>query len=239
MGPGQTNAVEAAHKKQLADTAKAFAQRRVAAVKERLKRTKAAMQKERAAKSLDGRTLPLLARPYAMAVVGLVVRNPGLYMFCGPKGDGKTSLMEQLEEQHPFVIRVDLQNGSVHTAVTKVAAAMGYSLDYTAEELEAKAAGFTVPDIKAVQGIAEFEELLLVFEQACNELRAEGALGGHVPVLILECVGSCFVQDLERALACLNHPVTQSHSRFHLQPRQSPETREDRRPQGVAHLQPR
>lgn len=53
-------------------------------------------------------------------------------------------------------------------------------------KLAAKAAGFAVPEIKTLQGIAEFEELLMVFERACNELRAEGALGDHVPVLILE-----------------------------------------------------
>jgi len=57
-----------------------------------------------------------------------------------------------------------------------VAAAIGYSFDYTADELAAKAAGFNVPVINAQQGMADFEELLLVLEQACNELRAEGAL---------------------------------------------------------------
>lgn len=107
-------------------------------------------------------------------------------MLCGPKGDGKTSLVELLERANPFVTRIDLENGSMDKAVRAVAASIGYSLDYSMQELAAKAAGFSVPEIKAVQGTAEFEELLLVYEQACNELRKEGVLGGHVPVLILE-----------------------------------------------------
>ncbi len=94
--------------------------------------------------------------------------------------------MKLLEQQHPFVIRADLENGSVDKAVRAVAQAIGYSLDYSADELAAKAAGFKVPDINTVQTMADFEELLLVFEQACNELRDEGVLGSHVPVLILE-----------------------------------------------------
>jgi len=186
VGPDRTNAGETARNKQLADTAQAFTPRRVAAVKERLLRTDTATPQERAAKRSDGRTLPLFARPSAMAAVDVIVRTAGLYMFCGPKGEGKSSLMEQLEEANPFVVRVDLQTGSVDKAVRAVAAAMGYSLVYTSDELKAKAAGFTLPEIKALQGVAEFEELLLVFEQACNELRTEGRLGAHVPVLILE-----------------------------------------------------
>lgn len=185
-GPDRTDAAEAARKRQLADTAQAFSQRRVAAVKERLKRTEKATPQERAARSLGARTLLLLERSSAMAVADIIVRTAGLYMFCGPKGEGKSSLMKQVEAQNPFVIRVDLQNGSMDKAVRAVAAAMGYSLNYTAEELVARAAGVPVPEISAVQGIADFEELLMVFEQACKELSAEGALGNHVPVLILE-----------------------------------------------------
>jgi hypothetical protein len=94
--------------------------------------------------------------------------------------------MELLERQHPFVVRADLQNGSLDQAVRALAQAIGYSLDYAADELAAKAAGFKVPNINTLQTVADFEDLLLVFEQACNELRAEGVLGSHVPVLVLE-----------------------------------------------------
>jgi hypothetical protein len=180
-----TTMAEVARKKQLAETAEAFSQQRVAAVKERLKRTREATPEERAATNSGKRTLPLLMRPSAIAMVELL-RTAGLFMLFGPKGEGKTSIVELLEQQYPFVILVDLENGSVDKAVRAVAAAMGYSLTYTAEDLDAKAANVALPEIKAAQGIAEFENLLLVFEQACNELRAEGALGDHVPVLILE-----------------------------------------------------
>lgn len=132
-----------------------FRQRRVEAVKERLKSaspqkraakerlnsTEKASPQERAAKSSDGRTLPLFERASAMAVVDIIVKTAGLYMFCGPKGDGKSSLMEQVAEKYPFVIHVDLQNGSMDKAVRAVAAAMGYSLDYTAEEAGCKGCG--------------------------------------------------------------------------------------------------
>ena len=158
-----------------------FRKRRVVAVKECLRSS--ATPKGRTAKSLGGRTL--FARPFAVSALASL-KKPGLSMLCGPKGDGKTSLVELLERANPFVTRVDLENGSMDKAVRAVAASIGYSLDYSMQELAAKAAGFSVPEIKAVQGTAEFEELLLVYEQACNELRTEGVLGGHVPVLILE-----------------------------------------------------
>jgi len=177
---------EVVRKTQLAETAQTFTARRVADVKKRLMRTATATPQERAAKSAAERVLPLFPRPSAEAVVDIIVRTAGLYMFCGPKGEGKSSLIQQTEQKHHFVIRVDLQNGSMDKAVRAVAAAMSYSLLYTAEELAAKAAGFTMPEIKTVQGIGDFEELLLAFEQACNELRAEGAIGSAVPVLILE-----------------------------------------------------
>ena len=165
-----------------------FRERRVKAVKERLKSTlkRAQQPAVESTKGAGTETLPLFDRPYASSVVAQIVETAGLYMVCGPKGEGKSSLMEQLEKQHAFVIRVDLQNGSIDKAVRALAAAMGYSLTYTADEVAAKAAGVSMPAINTQQGIADFEELLLVFEQACNELREEGALGDHVPVLILE-----------------------------------------------------
>jgi hypothetical protein len=119
-------------------------------------------------------------------VVAPIVQTAGLYMVCGPKGEGKSSLMELLMEQNRFVVRADLENGSVDLAVRAVAKAIGYNLDYYADERAAKAAGFNVPDIKQEQSFAQFMELLLVFEQACDELHEEGAFGGSVPALILE-----------------------------------------------------
>jgi hypothetical protein len=229
--PDRTSSADAARKNQQAATAESFRQRRVAAVKERLKRsakgvtsphTTPSQPAPAASQAAEEDTLPLFERPDAMRVVAPIVTKAGLYMLCGPKGEGKcvmmqrqgpppllilrpfaatptdaallphaslsrrSSLMELLERQHPFVIRADLQNGSLDQAVRAVAAAMGYSLHHTADEVAAKAAGFKVPHISAVQTATDFQELLLAFEQACNELRAEGVLGGHVPVLILE-----------------------------------------------------
>jgi len=106
-----------------------FRERRVAAVKERLKATAKATPQERAVKGSDEPAVPLFQRASAMAVVDIIVRTAGLYMFCSPKGEGKTSLMKQLAQEHPFVIRVDLQEGSLDGAVRAVAAAIGYSLD--------------------------------------------------------------------------------------------------------------
>ena len=188
VGPDRATAVDKARKQEQAAVAASFRDRRVEAVKERLKSTlkRAQQPAVERTKGAGTETLPLFDRPYASSMVAQIVETAGLYMVCGPKGEGKSSLMEQLEKQHPFVIRVDLQNGSIDNAVRALAAAMGYSLTYTADEEAAKAAGFSVPAINTQQGIADFEELLLVLEQACNELREEGALGDHVPVLILE-----------------------------------------------------
>jgi hypothetical protein len=147
------------------------------------------------------------------------VKTTGFYMLCGPKGDDKSLLVWQLAERNPVVILVDLQNGGIDQAVCAVAAAIGYNLDYTADELAAKAAGFNVPVINAQQSVADFEELLLVFEQACDELRAEGALREkheplerlaeqlreHVPVLILECVSDALALGA-RIYGCF-HPL--------------------------------
>jgi hypothetical protein len=84
-----------------------FRQRRVAAVKERLKRTiKGAplqqqqqqaqqqhahqpAQPEPAMAAAETETLPLFERPDAMPVVAPIVSKAGLYMLCGPKGEGK------------------------------------------------------------------------------------------------------------------------------------------------------
>jgi hypothetical protein len=199
-GPDRAPAADKERKQQQAAIVEFFRDRRVKAVKERLKSSRAQPQprSDKGADRAGDETLRLFDRPYAVSVVAPIVETPGLYMLCGPKGDGKSSLVSLLAVGNPFVILVDLQNGSIDKAVRAVAAAIGYSLDYTADELAAKAAGVNLPAINAQQSVADFEELLLVFEQACNELRAEGALrkerdpldkspaSDHVPVLILE-----------------------------------------------------
>ena len=185
VGPDRTAALDLARKTELSETANSFQQRRVAAVKERLKSKASATSK--------ATTAGLFDRPAAMEAVAVIAEKAGLYMVCGPKGEGKSSLMELLEAQHPFVIRVNLQKGSMDKAVRAVAAAIGYSLDYSPAELAAKQAEFKVPDISAKLGVTDLEDLLLVYEQACKELHAEGAFASkkpgedvHVPVLILE-----------------------------------------------------
>jgi hypothetical protein len=176
-----TSAVDQARKEKLSAVAGSFTPRRVDAVKDVLKKRGSNQPLNEA-----GEPGSLLERSAAMSIVSPIGTTAGLYMVCGPKGEGKSSLMKLFAQQQPFVIYVDLQNGSVNKAVRAVAAAIGYSLEYSADELVAKAMGFEVPEIKDEQGFEEFGELLLVFEQACNELRKEGVLGRHMPVLILE-----------------------------------------------------
>jgi hypothetical protein len=107
-------------------------------------------------------------------------------MIYGPKGAGKSSLMLQLEASQPFVIRVDLQQDSMDLAVRNVAKAIGHSMEYTQEERDARTAGYALPDLDSPQDIDAYKRLLVVFENACKDLRAEGALNGHVPVLVLD-----------------------------------------------------
>lgn len=85
---------------------------------------------------------------------------------------------------HPCVIRVNLECASVDEAVRAVAAAMGNKL--TVLEAAAKLAGAIWPDADAPHTKEDFKELLAVFEDACKELRKDNALGGRVPVLILD-----------------------------------------------------
>jgi hypothetical protein len=130
VGPDRATAAEKERKQQQAAVAASFRDRRVKAVKESLKSTMVRQQR-RSGKGADGggkQTLPLLDRPYAYSVVAPIVETAGLYMLCGPKGDGKSSLVWQLAERNPFVILVDLQNGGIDQAVRAVAAAIGYSL---------------------------------------------------------------------------------------------------------------
>lgn len=185
VGPGRAAAAEEARNMKLAEAAVSFTARRVAAIKETLKRsgTRAA---QKPANKVGKGPLPLIKRPYAMSVLEPIVRQAGLYMVCGPTGEGKSSLVEQLAQENRFVICVDLGNVSVDQSVRAVASAIGYSLQYTLDERAAKAAGFGVPIIREKQSFAEFEQMLLAFERACDELREEGALEGCVPVLILE-----------------------------------------------------
>lgn len=152
----------------------------------------------------------LIQRPGALAGLSLVTTCPGSYVLSGSKGDGKTTLVLQLAQNHPCVIYVDLQQASVHQAVKAVARALGCELAQSATEraaaaaasapkeeakpkCEAKSAAQAAAAVEAeaaaarrLYGVADFRELLSAFEQACKELRAEGATGGHLPVLILE-----------------------------------------------------
>ena len=179
-GPKRTSRVEQAQKDSHAEVARSFQQRRVDAVKERLTRR---LDDSSVTSTAVGNLFP---REDALAVVAVVAKNAGLYMICGPKGEGKSSLMQLLEASHPCIIRVDLQKDSMDLAVRDVAKAIGYSMEYTWQERAARAAGYGMPDLDAPQGIDAYKQLLMVFEQACKELRAEGALKDHVPVLVLD-----------------------------------------------------
>jgi len=95
VGPDRATAAEKARKQHQAAFAESLRDRRVKAVKERLKSTLARPQRRagEGTHSAGKETLPLFDRPNAYSVVAPIVETAGLYMLCGPKGDGKSSLV--------------------------------------------------------------------------------------------------------------------------------------------------
>lgn len=159
-------------------------QRRAQAVKDTIKRRGVPAVQE-----AGNNALPALhvERPDAVATLQYIVQRPGtMRMLAAPKGEGTSTLMAAFARDNPYVIRADLDSGDFDSAVRAVAAALGYSMSYTAAEARARKAGCMLPDFTKKQGMEEFIDLLLVFEEACRELHAEGALGGRMPILILE-----------------------------------------------------
>jgi len=168
-----------------AEVTHAFNMRRLAAVKERILSAGTANKSAPAAAGFASD--PLFERPFALSNLNRVGKAAGLYMFVGPKGEGKTTLVKQFVASHPYAICVDMQRDDMDAAVRAVAEAIGYDLGLTAEETKAQAAGSKLPDVAKPQGRIEYNTLLTVFRKACEALRSEGKLAeGCCPVLILD-----------------------------------------------------
>lgn len=164
--------------------------RHVRAVKKHLKGLMARSEPSRSTYWMD----VVIPRDDALAAVDVVVKKPGLYMLYGPMGEGKSGLVHLLESKYPCVIRVCMSISSMDLAVRHVAEAIGYSYDmhYKERERVARSRGLTVPSAYGESPLAKelyrevFYDLLRVFEQACQELRAEGCMRDSVPVLVLD-----------------------------------------------------
>ena len=160
-----------------------FERRRIDAIKERICSCFPATIPE-AAFTLEDFRFP---RPEALKALEYMSTKAGIYMVVGPKGEGKSTLISQFVSSHPYVLYVDLQDGSMDKAVRAVAAALGYDMTDSTDEASARQRGFKLPDLQTPQSTDMYESLLKAFEVACIELRSAGKLvPGYSPVLVLD-----------------------------------------------------
>ena len=131
---------ESAQAADQAEAVRRFERRRIDAIKERIC---SRLPSAAAAASVESYRFP---RPEALKALECMSTKAGLYMVIGPKGEGKTALVSQFVSSHPHVIYVNLQGGSMDSAVRAVAAALGYDMAYSMEEASACKRGCMLPD---------------------------------------------------------------------------------------------
>lgn len=120
------------------------------------------------------------------------------------------------------VIHVDLHGCSDYNAAAKrVADAIGYRIEYSEAEEDAKQAGFGIKDLETPWGPAEYDRLLRLFMRACSELKAAGKLRpGFQPTVLLDHASRPF-NCVRRQLTILDAPPLPAaagadpHSRRH------------------------